>query len=380
MNFPESEFHHRFELLRQELERINADALLITSEANFNYFTGYIAAHPWVSYSRNLLAILPRQGQPVLVIPEFLSAEARHESWIQQVYPSTEVGEAPVATIASALRDLGLHNARIGAELGHEQRLGLSIRDFQRLQSAIPAAQFVDASDAIWALRMRKSAAEVDCLRESCRVTDSAFERLFPALRPGMTERDIARLMGQLLLEEGADRVGWIMMTSGRGQYHRTFGTPRDYVPQHGDMVWLDVSAIVNGYGADYERAGIIGGATSEQQELQLAVHEATMAGIDVIQPGLPVRSVVETVSQRLERAGLQRLDAGRLGHGLGLNSSEPPDVSLTDPTILAPGMVFTVEPAIVRDDGIYQIEQNVVVTDTGHEILSRSPHELRTI
>ena len=136
----------------------------------------------------------------------------------------------------------------------------------------------------------------------------------------------------------------------------------------------------MNGYGADYERAGIIGGATSEQQELQLAVHEATMAGIDMIQPGLPVRSVVETVSQRLERAGLQRLDAGRLGHGLGLNSSEPPDVSLTDPTILATGMVFTVEPAIVRDDGIYQIEQNVVVTDTGYEILSRSPHELRTI
>ena len=145
MNFPESEFQQRFERLREELERINADALLITNEANFNYFTGYIAAHPWVSYSRNLLAVLPRQGEPVLVIPEFLSAEARHESWIKQVYSSTEVGEAPVATIVSALRDLGLHNARIGAELGHEQRLGISMRDYQRLQEAIPAAQFVDA-------------------------------------------------------------------------------------------------------------------------------------------------------------------------------------------------------------------------------------------
>ena len=125
---------------------------------------------------------------------------------------------------------------------------------------------------------------------------------------------------------------------------------------------------------------GIIGGPTPEQQELQLVVHEATMAGIDVIRPGIPIRSIVEAVSTELERAGLQRLDAGRIGHGLGLNSSEPPDVSLTDPTILAPGMVFTVEPAIVRDNGIYQIEQNVVVTDAGYEILSRSPHELRTI
>jgi Xaa-Pro aminopeptidase len=92
------------------------------------------------------------------------------------------------------------------------------------------------------------------------------------------------------------------------------------------------------------------------------------------------MRSVVEAVSTALERAGLQRLDAGRIGHGLGLNSSEPPDVSPTEPTILAPGMVFTVEPAIVRDDGIYQIEQNVAVTDTGYEILSQSPPELHTI
>ena len=104
------------------------------------------------------------------------------------------------------------------------------------------------------------------------------------------------------------------------------------------------------------------------------------MAGIGVIRPGVPMRAVVEAVSDALARAGLQRLDAGRIGHGLGLQSSEPPDVALGDATVLEPGMAFTVEPAIVREHGIYQVEQNVVVTETGCEILSRAPYELRTM
>lgn len=380
VNFPRAEFDRRYERLREELLGIDADALLVTSEANFNYFTGYVAAHPWVSYSRNLIAILPREELPALVVPAFLADEAGDQSWIDRVYPSTEVGRAPIGTLTTAFQALGLSKARIGAELGYEQRLGMSLLDYQQLQDALPDARFVDAAKAIWTLRMRKSPAEVDCVREGCRITEVALGRLFAELRPSMTERDIARRLGELLLAEGADRVDWIMMTSGRGQYHRTFGVPRDRRPEPGDMVWMDVSAVVNGYRADYDRAAVVGGPTSEQLELQELVHMATMAGIRAIRPGIPVGSIVEAVSESLVLAGLQALDSGRIGHGLGLQSTEPPDISLHDPTILEQGMVITVEPAIIREHGIYQVEQNVVVTDTGSEILSRTSHELRTI
>jgi Xaa-Pro aminopeptidase len=380
VNFPRSEFEQRYARLREELSRIEADALLVTNEANFNYFSGYIVAHPWVSYSRNLIAILPRDGAPALVVPTFLVGEARSQSWIEQVYSSSDIGQAPIGALVAAFHDLGLGKGRIGAELGYEQRLGISPLDFQRLQEALPAVQFVDAAPAIWALRMRKSPAEVDCLREACRVTDAALQRLFTEIRLEMSERAIARRLGELLLAEGADRVGWIMMTSGRGEYHRTFGQPRERVPEAGDMVWLDVSAIVNGYGADYDRAAVIGGPAPAQQAMQSIVQEATQAGIAVIRPGVAIKAIADAVNAALIQAGLQPLDAGRIGHGLGLQSSEPPDVSLTDPTILAAGMVITVEPAIVRDDGIYQVEQNVAVTETGYEILTTTSHELRSI
>ena len=162
----------------------------------------------------------------------------------------------------------------------------MSVLDFRRLQEELPDARFVDAASGIWSLRMRKSPAEVDCLREACRVTDAALVRLFGELQVEMTERDIARRLGQLLLDEGADRIDWIMMTSGQGQYHRTFGQPRDRRLEPGDMIWMDISAVVNGYRAASIGRPSSGDRAPEQEKLQELVQEATMAGVSAIKPG----------------------------------------------------------------------------------------------
>lgn len=380
MNFPQSEFEGRYQHLRDALNEAGLSSLLVTSEANFNYFTGFIAAHPWVSFSRNLMAVLPVDAPPALVVPAFLEQEAAAQSWIKQVYPASAVGRAPIESLSTVFADLGLLGTKVGAELGYEQRMGMSVLDFRDLMSAMPDIEFADASRVVWSLRMQKSPAEIECLREACRVTDIALGQMFDELQPALSERSMARRLTEILIREGADRVDWVMMTSGRGQYQRTFGVPRDRVPEPGDMVWFDVSAIVNGYRADFCRAAMVGGPNTEQEELQDLVHHATMAGVEAIGPGKPISAVVEAVSAVLVAAGLQPLDSGRIGHGLGLQSTEPPDVSLTDPSILEPGMVITVEPAIIREDGIFQVEQNVAVTNTGFELLSHSPHHLRTI
>jgi Xaa-Pro aminopeptidase len=377
MGFAVAEYRQRYERLQTALGTLDAGALLVTSEANFNYFTGYIAAHPWVSFSRNLIAILPREGAPLLIVPASLEGQAREQSWIEEIRTYDTIGAAPVATMAAAFHELGLAAGRIGAELGYEQRLGISHRDYQRLQDALPAATFVDAAPAIWSLRVRKSPAEIAAIREACRVTDVALAQFFAELDARMTEREMARRLGVLLLEAGADRVAWIMMTSGAGHYHRTFGIPRDRVVEPGEMVWFDVSAIVDGYGADFDRAAVRGGPTPEQLRLQAIAHEATQAGIAAIQPGAPVAGIVEAVNASLRSAGVDP-PAGRIGHGLGLMSTEPPDISLADPTILQPGLVITVEPALIHDHGLYQVEQNIVVTETGHEVLSHAPWELQ--
>jgi Xaa-Pro aminopeptidase len=380
MNFGHSEFDHRYGRLRAALEIAGLDALLVTHEANFNYFTGFVVQQPWVSYSRNLVAILPRDGPPALLVSRSLADEARRETWIERVEGHDALGEAPVELIARVCRDLGLTRARLGAELGYEQRLNLSYRDVERLQAAMPDATLVDASPAIWQVRMVKSDAEIACLRRACAITDAAFAGIFAEVRPGMTEREIARRVGELMLRGGADRPGWVMLTSGRGEYHRTLGTPRDRAVQPGDMLWLDLAAIVNGYWSDFCRAGVFGGPSADQEALQAKVIEATRAGVAAIRPGVPASAVAEACNAELARLGLSPHRVGRLGHGLGLLSTEPPNVAVEDATILEPGMVLTVEPTIVRDDGIFEAELDVAVRADGYEILSQAPMELRRL
>lgn len=276
MNFERSEFERRHARLQAALARHDLDALLVTHEANFNYFTGFVVQHSWVSFTRNLIALFPRGEAPVLVVPTSLAEEAPHESWIERVEAHGVTGAAPVDLVARLCRALGLERARIGAELGYEQRLNLSYVDFQRLRAALPSASFVDAAPAIWSVRTIKSPAEIACLRRAAHVVDATFERVFAEARPGLTEREVARLAARAMLDHGADRPGWVMLTSGRGQYHRTLGAPRDRVLQPGEMLWLDLSAIVNGYGSDFCRAGVFGGPSAEQQDLQEKVIGAT--------------------------------------------------------------------------------------------------------
>src|SRR5262249_12197430 len=175
MNFDRSEFDHRYGRLRAALETAGLDALLVTHEANFNYFTGFVVQQPWVSYSRNLVAILPRDDPPALLVSRSLADEARRETWIERVESHDALGEAPVELIARVCRDLGLTRARLGAELGYEQRLNLSYRDVERLEAALPDATLVDASPTIWQVRMVKSDADIACLRRACAITAAPF-------------------------------------------------------------------------------------------------------------------------------------------------------------------------------------------------------------
>src|SRR5688572_18818453 len=114
MPFSAEEYRQRYANLQAALAEIGADALLVTSEANFNYFTGYIAAHPWVSFSRNLIAILPREAPPLLIVPASLEEQAREQTWIEEIRTFSSIGFAPVAEIATAFRDRGLAASRIG--------------------------------------------------------------------------------------------------------------------------------------------------------------------------------------------------------------------------------------------------------------------------
>jgi Xaa-Pro dipeptidase len=164
------------------------------------------------------------------------------------------------------------------------------------------------------------------------------------------------------------------MLTAGRGAYDRLLSTPRERPVGRGELVWLDIACRVGGYWSDHSRAGVIGGVGERHAAEQARVVEATRRGAARVAPGVALADVAAAAALAGESS------PGRVGHGLGLGSTEPPDVVAGSDVVLEPGHVFTIEPLAVRDDGIYQAELVVAVTDEGCEVLTRAPMEIAEV
>lgn len=380
LEFSREEYEGRCRAARARMAEAGFDGLFLTAEANLNYFTGHRHFAPWTTFTRPEIFLLPRSGEPVLILQGFLEADARRDSWVRDIRPYTPLTGAPVDLIRETVEGLGLARGRWGAELGSEQRLGLTYQDFQAIQAALPGAAFADASDLLWRLRMIKSPAELEALRGAARIAAEAYDHAFGAARGGMTEKAFAALLAEAIVRGGGE-VGFIMATSGAGNYDRVSGMPTDRRLQPGDMIWIDLGVVYNGYWSDHCRAAVVGEPTEAQRRNWEQVVQVTRRGVEAVRPGAPVGAVVEACGAEARRLGLEfTFAAGRLGHGMGLMSTEPPHVAAYDRTVLEPGMVVTVEPGWVLEHGAYICEENVAVTPAGCESLTVTSRELRRI
>jgi len=379
--FPREEYEARLGRAQALMQAQNIDALLITAEANYFYFTGHRTHSPWSTFTRPHVAVLTRDGGAAMIVHCFTRPEAESRSFVADVREYGSLVEDAAPQIKQALSDMGLASAVIGCELGYEQRLGLPMRAWEQIVSAFPRAKFVDASELLWRLRVVKSEAEVERLRKACQATSRAFEACYSQAREGWTEEQVAVVMSKAMLDAGAEAPGFNIICSGKDDYQRISARPTGRALRKGDMLWVDASAVFDGYWSDFCRAAVPGGPSPEQVRLQRIAHEATMAAIEAIKPGVPVSMIAETCARQLGKHGFNlTFDAGRCGHGLGLMSTEPPHVATYDPTILEEGMVITVEPGIVNEEGVFCIEENVAVTKDGFEVLSGASREIYAI
>ncbi len=374
--FPQQEYEARFEALRARLDERNLDGLLLTWDTNVRYYTGFRQVGANGMLTRPSIAMLPREGKPVLFAHAFLTGDATPSVWFDDVRPYIRLDGPPVADVATEIRARGLR--RVGAELGLEQRIGMPWADYTTLRDELPDVEWVDAAEIIWQQRTRKSVAELEYLRQAGNATARAYEVVFPQVEAGMTEREVARRFQQAMLEAGADNPGFILMTSGEGNYGRISGLPTDRRLQKGDMLWVDMGAQVNDYWADFSRAGVVGGPTDQQKRMQDTVAAVTAKGVERAAPGVPVGAIVQACNDEIKRRGHDMtFVAGRIGHGLGLNLTEHPHVATYDSTVLEPGMAITVEPGIVEAYGTFHIEENLIITEGGSEVISTAGREL---
>jgi Xaa-Pro aminopeptidase len=367
---------------------LGIDCLFLTSEKNIRYLTGF-HTQIWVSPTRPRYVLLPLTGETIAIVPTTNVAGFRRTSWISDIrsWPAPRPEDDGVSLVLEALRGILPAKGRLGAEIGPEMRVEMPIRDFLRIRESLGGAQIVDAGPVLRPLRMVKSSAEVARVSRACAIASEGFARLPSALVPGQTERDVYRQLHLFLIELGADKVPYLVPSSGASGYEQVNMGPSDRVLQAGDVLFVDVGVTFSGYFCDFDRNFALAPSTDENREAYRRVFEATEAGIQAVRPGRTAAEVWRAMAMVLDPTGRAETPIGRMGHGLGLDITEPPSIAAGDMTVLETGMVLTVEPSIVlpacpgRGPRLMVHEENLVVTDDGcHLLTHRAPPELTVV
>ncbi len=381
--FETIEYERRLEKAQRLMAERRIDALFVCTQANFRYVTGHVT-HRWLNNFTPLFSLIPRTGHPILLVPAIEIGMAGANPWIRDVRPFHGYTDIGVKEIRDTIRELTRGSGVVGAELGSVFHLGMPFADFTALQRELPQVRFVDASDIFWTLRIPKSAAELTYLRRAVKITDLAYRETFARVKVGMTEREIYRIMVQSLMEHGADAPGSIPVGSrppGDTQpWDISLRRPTERRIGEEDLVFMDGGCVVNGYWSDFTRMFCVGTARPEWKAAYRFVYESLHECIGEIRPGAPISNQIARYRGRLRGSPYAQLaeKLGRIGHGCGLELTEPPSISFVDPTVLEPGTVLTVEPSISIPEGFFMLEEDVLVTDAGFEILSDpAPPEL---
>ena len=371
--FDDAEFEKRLALAQSRLRADELDALVVTSAPNVRYFSGFNTQF-WESPTRPWFIVVPAEGEIIAVIPE-IGAPGMGSTWVKDIRtwmaPSPE--DDGVSLLSSVLAGLPSRFGRVGWEMGRESVIRMPINDFDELRRRAGNVEFADGSPAIWALRGIKSEAEIDRLRYVCQIASSAFEMLPERLRIGDTEFDASRKTRIELAEQGADSSPFVAVVSGPAGYDQCIVGPSERVLADGDILFIDLGATYDGYFCDFDRNFAFGHLDDAARRCHEAVWDATQAGIAAARPGATTTGVFEAMAKVLEAAGSAGLNVGRMGHGLGMQLTEPPSNMSGDDTPLEPNMVITIEPGMEYQPGKMILhEENIVIRDGEPELLTR--------
>lgn len=389
------EFDRRLRRLRAEMERHGVDGLLLTQQTNVRYATAFYELG-WIVPAFFYLAFIPRRENlpAAIFVPEGdqIQTEA---SWIETVvrwdYPAGfytgAVGAGLVAALDAWLRKLGLEHGHIATELGAHFRLGLSIECFDAIRRALPAARWSDCGEIVWAVRCIKSAEEVRRLREAARLSCLGVRAGFEALREGASERDIANVMCSTMHALGGSEIRFLSLYAGQERALWADSIPRrEMLIRRGSLLQFDGGCTYDGYYADFKRFACLGEPTALQRRFYELACASEQAAIDAVAPGVTFGAVYEASQQVLRDAGYgdfvdwcRKVNWTSIGHNIGLDIHEMPGISAGSDALFQPNMVVCIEPFVYHEGRFplwevpnkYGVEDMVLVTESGHEVLT---------
>ncbi len=375
----------RWERAQRALADAGLDAVLVWKEENVRYLT---SLRPQVIAGKNGVlngALFPSGGAPVL----FISGGDRDRAeatmpWIAEFHtiPILEepglVGHVAAEIIPGVLARHGLGSGRVGLDLASKLLA-------DALAETCPDVRWVDGDAAMQAARRIKTTEELVLIEEATVIAEAVTATATAHVRPGIRECEVAGEALRTLYRLGGEyaHVTTPFVASGERMAPPT-RLATDKLIREGDVVFIDIGAMANGYFGDIGRTVACGTPSAEQRRIYRAVWDSLQAGIAVMRPGATNVEVAATIRARADAHGLARHFLSLfIGHGIGCGSNEPPYIGEAFPgaasVVLEPGMVFALEPLIwvpgVPGGGGVRLEDMVVVTEDGARRISRSPY-----
>lgn len=356
--------------LRALLDERGLDAILLSRSANKRYFSGFRlgdAEGPTSGFAGTLL--VTRDASLIL-------ADTRYTEQAANEAPGWEV-VATAGPIAEELPPLLLRH-EITA-LGMEAAV-VTHADWSALSEAASGVEFHAIDDELVPLRILKTAEEVHAIGRACALTDDCFAHLFEFVRVGMTERHVALELERFFRTNGAEGLAFEPIVLAGARAAMPHGRPSEAVIEGDNVLLIDFGCMVDGYRSDMTRTLFVGDVPDKIRRYHDAVREAQQAAIDAIAIGVNGQDLDAIARHRIEAEGVEPYGHG-LGHGIGLETHEPPRLRQSEPYTLEAGMVFSVEPGIYLPEvtGI-RIEDIVALDEAGPRLLTTSPREALVI
>ena len=364
-DFTVAEFETRMSLAQSAMTKAGLDAILLCTEAELRYFSGFRTQF-WQSPTRPWFLVLPRNGDPIAVIPE-IGSDLMSRTWVRDI--RTWASPDPVDDGVSLLADILSAFNKVGLPMGQEASLRMPLGDFYRVQQK-SCVEFVDCSELIKAIRIVKSDAEIAILRKICGIGSNAFDRAADLFHMNQPLSEAFRAFKIALLQEGAEDVPYLVGAAGQGGYGDVISPPSKTPLQNGDVLMLDTGSSLQGYFCDFDRNFAIGHASDAAKLAYDTLWQATEAGMQTARAGATCADLFHAMHKTL---GGGKSDVGRYGHGLGIQLTEYPSIASFDDTVLQPGMVMTLEPSLTISNGKMMVhEENILITEDAPILLTK--------
>ncbi len=348
----------------------NLDAIALNPSPSLVYLTGL---HFHLSERPTTLIIAPPHT-PILIVPELETEKARQSKLSLELFTFGDNPEEWEKAFKDAAEACRLHGKVVGVEPTRFRFI-----EWQFIHNAARDVRLISAEPALNVLRLRKDEQELAAMQRAVQIAEEAFEQTLPLIKPGITERELAAELTIALLRCGsAAELPFAPIVAFGENSANPHALPGDKPLKVGDLVLFDWGASYEDYFSDITRTLALGDPGEELRHIYNIVLQANQQGRMAGKPGMPAGAVDRAARQVIEQAGLGTYFIHRTGHGLGMESHEPPYLYSENSLSLESGMVYTVEPGIyLPGKGGVRIEDDVVVTLEGCQSLTNLSREL---